>query len=96
VITIPRMLSRKPVLTISEICRRREPKTIALGGVAAGNIKANEHDRVPGIISNSGLTLIAVAKAARRGKIISVVAVLEVNSVKKVTMTHIAITIKIG
>lgn len=36
--------------------RRPPEKTIAFGGVATGNIKANEHDIVAGIMRYSGCT----------------------------------------
>ena len=69
---------------------------IALGGVATGSIKAQEHDNVPGIISNSGFNLTATAKVANIGRMIPVVAVLEVNSVRNVMMKQIAATMRMG
>ena len=38
--------------------RRPPEKTIAFGGVATGNIKANEHEIVAGIMRYSGFTQI--------------------------------------
>ena len=43
-----------PARAISRIDTRSVPNTIALGGVATGNINAHEHDKVAGIISNKG------------------------------------------
>ena len=57
---------------------------MALGGVATGSIKAQDGESVAGIIRKSGLIFIATANDARMGRIICVVAVFEVNSVKKV------------
>jgi hypothetical protein len=65
---------------------------IALGGVATGSINASEAANVAGIINSRGLTWIVTARPARMGRIISVVAVLDVNSVSKdimVTITEV-------
>ena len=86
----------KPVLAISIIRIRPVPNTIALGGVATGSMKANEQERVPGIIKNRGLTFIATAMAARIGRRISAVAVLDVSSVKKVIKKQMIKMIKTG
>jgi hypothetical protein len=58
---------------------------IALGGVPAGSIKAIEAERVAGSINSSGCIWVAMAIPERIGRIISVVAVLEVSSVRNVT-----------
>lgn len=49
------------VLTISGIVRYPWEKTIALGGVATGNIKANEQATAAEIIRYNGCTLTAMA-----------------------------------
>ena len=49
-----RMLRINPARAISEMVTQPLPKTIALGGVATGNINANEADKVAGIISING------------------------------------------
>lgn len=56
---------------------------MALGAVAAGNIKAQLAARVVGIIKSRGLTFKLFAMDAKIGRIISVDAILEVSSVKK-------------
>ena len=80
----PTRFSTSPILAISGIRTRSLPKTMALGGVATGIMNAHDADRVAGIISNSGCRFVATATEARIGRIISVVAVLDVNSVRKV------------
>ena len=80
----PIMLITTPTLAISAILIRPLPKTIALGGVATGIMKAQDAERVAGIINNRGLAFMAKATDAKIGRIISVVAVLDVSSVKKV------------
>jgi hypothetical protein len=69
---------------------------MALGGVATGIIKAQEAESVAGIMSISGFVFMATATDASIGKIISVVAVLEVNSVKKVRLKQITSIIRNG
>ena len=77
--------------------KRLLPKTMAFGGVATGIMKAQEADIVAGIISTSGCTPVATATAARIGRIISVVAVLLVSSVRNVMARHtIRISAKVG
>ena len=73
-----------------------EPKITELGGVAAGSINAMEAERVPVIINNKGLMPAATEKAARIGNTISVVAVLEVNSVSMEIITAIQNVINNG
>ena len=74
-----------PALTISGIFKYPDPKTTALGGVATGNINAHDAATVAPTIKIKGCTSITKAKGARIGKIMAVVARLEVISVKKFT-----------
>ena len=85
-----------PVLAISAIVIRLVPKIMALGGVATGIIKAMEAESVAGSIRNNGLISMETDKPARIGRIISVVAVLDVNSVNIITRREIIKIIKIG
>ena len=50
---IPAILSHIPVRAISLMSIRFVPKIIAFGGVATGNIKANEQAIVAGTIKNN-------------------------------------------
>lgn len=93
---MPKKFNNTPVLAISAIRRRLVPKIIALGGVATGIIKAQEAESVAGTIRRRGLTFMATATPAKMGKTISVVAVFEVSSVKKVSMPQINMIIRIG
>ena len=72
-----------PTLIISEIFSSPEPNTIALGGVATGNMKAQDAAIAVAHISKMGFMLIANASAAIIGSIIDVVAEFDVISVKK-------------
>ena len=63
---------------------RFDPKTIALGGVATGNIKAIDALIVAGSMINNGCMPILIDNPAKMGNIISIVAVLDVSSVKNV------------
>ena len=65
---------------------------MALGGVATGIMKAQVADKVAGIISMSGLIFAATAIEASRGRIISVVAILDVSSVRKVSVVQMTAT----
>ncbi len=94
--TTPRRLMNTPIFAISAILIRPLPKMMALGGVATGIMKAHEAESVAGIISISGLTRMATATEARIGRIISVVAVLEVSSVRKVMVRQMTMIIKNG
>ena len=85
-----------PVVAISAIFILFVPKIIALGGVATGNIKAIEAETVAGSIRNNGLISIETDNPAKIGRIISVVAVFEVNSVRKVTSNAINKIIRNG
>ena len=64
-------------------------KTMALGGVATGNMNAQDALIVAGIINISGANPAVVARAPRIGRRRAVVAVLLVISVKKETEIHI-------
>lgn len=86
--TTPIRLINKPALTISPILTRPLPNTMALGGVAIGIIKAHDAESVAGIMSRRGLVFMATAMDARMGRIICVVAVLDVNSVRKVSVVQ--------
>ena len=88
--------SIKPTLTISPILTLPDEKIMALGGVATGSMNAIDADMVAGIIKRSGLKPRARAVPLIMGKRAAVVAVLEVNSVKKVNSRHIMKTITRG
>ena len=62
--------------------------TIALGGVATGNIKAHEALMAAGIMISLGSMAAPIAPAARMGMSSVVVAVLLVVSVRNVTARH--------
>ena len=93
---IPKMFNNRPVLAISAMRSRLVPKIMALGGVATGIIKAQEAESVAGTIRSKGLIFIATATPARIGKTISVVAVLDVSSVKNVSIVQINMMMKMG
>ena len=95
-IRTPTMVIKTPTLAISAILIRPLPKTMALGGVATGIMKAQDAESVAGIISSSGLVFMAKATDANMGRIISVVAVLDVSSVKKVKPVQMMEVIRIG
>ena len=88
--------SIKPTLTISPILTLPDEKIMALGGVATGSIKAIDADMVAGIIKRRGFRPRARAVPLIMGKRAAVVAVLDVNSVKKVNRRHIMKTITRG
>src|SRR6056300_1998559 len=81
----PRRLRTNPSLTIRETVTSPVPKTMALGMVATGSMKAQLALRAAGIISNLGSRLAESAAAPRIGIGKFVVAVLDVISVRKVT-----------
>src|SRR5690554_2252743 len=83
IITTETRFRRNPVLIISIIFRYPEPKTTALGGVATGNIKAHDAANAAPNKNPNGWTSMVKAIGARMGRIIDVVAVLEVISVRK-------------
>jgi len=80
------MLSRNPAFVISETFSSPEPNTTALGGVATGNIKAQDAAMVAGIISRKGCTSIVIAIGAKIGSNMAVVAKFDVISVKKLIL----------
>ena len=73
---------------MSAMRTRPVPKTSALGGVPTGIMNARLLESVAGNISMAGLDLFAAAAAARIGIRMFDVAVLLVNSEKKVTATQ--------
>ena len=68
-------------LIISPVFIPEAEKTIALGGVATGSIKAKLHVTVAGIIRYSGLVCVDLASSASTGSRMLAVAMLEVTSV---------------
>jgi hypothetical protein len=76
---------KKPLLTISGILKYPEPKTTAFGGVATGNIKAQDAATAAPTINTNGCTSIVIAIGAKTGNNIAVVARFDVISVKKLT-----------
>lgn len=81
---IPMIFKAKPALIISGILNLLEPKTIALGGVATGNMNAQLAANTTGIVSDIGNTPMEMATAPTTGKKVLVVATLEVISVKNI------------
>ena len=75
-----------PPRTISCMLTWPVPNTIAFGTVATGSMKAQDADMAAGTIISSGLTPTATAVAAKMGISKVVVAVLEVISVRNVTL----------
>jgi len=96
IMKIPARFMTRPVLTISFIFSRLVPKTMAFGGVATGSINAIEADIVAGSMKRRGCVSLAIANPAKMGRIISVVAVLDVSSVRKVMNKAITAMIIIG
>ena len=95
IMKMPARFSIKPVLAISKTEILLEPKIIALGAVAAGSIKAIDALMVAGNMNKSGFTSIETDKPAKTGSSISVVAIFDVSSVKKVMVkAMMAITSK--
>ena len=92
----PIIFNANPFFAISIIFNLFVPKTIAFGGVATGNIKAMDPDKVAGNINSRGFTSVFIARPASIGSIISVVAVLDVSSVRKVIKRAIKAMIIIG
>ena len=77
-----------PTRAISAMVRRLLPNTMAFGGVATGIMNAQDADMVAGIINTSGCVPVSTATDASMGRIISVVAVLLVSSVRNVMARH--------
>ena len=78
------ILSANPALIIVAIVNLLDPYTIAFGGVATGNIKAQLAAKHTGTVKETGRTPIAIAKAPNTGKNVVVVVTLLVISVKKI------------
>ena len=90
------MLRTKPAFIIVAIVNLPDPQTIAFGGVATGNIKAQLAARQTGTVSDTGSTPMPIATAPKTGKNVEVVATLEVTSVKKIIKAATASIKKIG
>jgi len=84
----PIIFKANPVRAISIIFIRFVPNIMAFGGVAIGSIKAIEADSVAGSMNRSGLICVLTESPANTGNNISVVATLEVSSVRKVIIRH--------
>lgn len=82
-----------PAFAISLTLRCPPEKTMALGGVATGNMKANEQEMAAGSIIYQGWTRSSSAREAKIGKKMVAVAVLDVTSVNAVIITQTIITI---
>lgn len=79
---IPRMFITAPALAMSDTLRIPYEKTMALGGVATGSMKAKEALSVQGIITYRGFRLIDWHMEARTGRKSVAVATLLAHSVK--------------
>ena len=91
----PIIFMTMPIRTISRIRIYPLPKTIAFGGVATGNIIAEEAEIVAGIINSMGFILSAMPRLARIGRIVVAIAVLVANSVVRVIIRQIITIITI-
>jgi len=80
----PIIFNANPALIISGMVNFPEPKTIALGGVATGNINAQLAANTTGIVKATGAIPRATATAPTTGKNVEVVATLDVISVKNI------------
>ena len=76
--------SRKPARAISGRFTCPLPNTIALGGVATGNMNAQLAASAAGTANIKGFSPTLIASAATTGRNAAVVAVLLVNSVRKI------------
>ena len=81
---IPIIFKAKPAFIISGMVSLPEPKTIAFGGVATGNMNAQLAARTTGIVRATGAMPRATATAPTTGRKVEVVATFEVISVKKI------------
>ena len=81
---MPIIFSQMPAFAICGMRIRPEPNTIAFGGVATGNIKAQLAAMVAGIIIVIGAIPSPTAIAANIGTRAVVVATLLVSSVRKI------------
>ena len=79
-----------PARHICDTEMRPEPKTIAFGGVATGNMKAQLAAIAAGTISIIGSTFKLGARAAKMGIKVAVVAVLLVSSVRTIIIATIS------
>ena len=84
----------KPALAIWGIVSWPLAKTLALGPVPEGSIKAQEAAKVAGTIKRKGWKFPASDTPAKTGRNTAVVAVLELISVKNTMAATTAITIK--
>ena len=91
----PTKFSTMPSRTMVWIEKRPVAKVMTLGGVATGNIKAQEALMAAGIINKAGSVPAPIAAAAKIGISSVVVAMLLVTSVKKVTAKQIVAIINI-
>ena len=91
----PTRLRMKPSRAICWLCTWPLPKTMVLGAVATGSMKAQLALNVAGSISSKGSIFELTAVAASTGISIAVVAVLLVASVIKVTAREISAIIVI-
>src|SRR5699024_6432591 len=82
---VPIIFKAKPALAISGMRRYPEPNTTAFGGVATGNINAQDAATPAAIINAYGWKPSATASDVMIGYIIEAVAVFYVISVKKIT-----------
>ena len=87
---VPIRLMPKPVRAMAFVVIFPVPKTIALGAVATGSIKAQLALSAAGIMRRSGSISVAMAVAAKIGIRRVVVAVLLVISVRNVTKRQMA------
>src|SRR5210317_657867 len=92
----PIMFKANPAFIMSGMVSFPEPKTIALGGVATGNINAQLAAKTTGIVNATGAMPSATATAPTTGKNVEVVATLDVISVKKIIKVATARTSTIG
>ena len=67
---------------------------MALGGVATGNINAQLAARATAAVTSRGSKSDCIAIAATTGKKVAVVAMFDVNSVKKIIIVTTNITIR--
>lgn len=85
-----------PALAISLTFKKPPENTMALGGVATGNIKAKEQATVAGSMRYHGWTQMLSPNEARMGRKMVAVAVFEVTSVKPVIRAHTMATMAQG
>ena len=71
-----------------------DPNTMAFGGVATGNINAQLAAKATAAVTNKRIEIRLYSIAATTGKKVAVVAMFEVNSVKKMIIVTTNITIR--